>query len=128
MKRLHPTRLTAARAAGLAAFLLLGACAPSNDGPEAAGTVDGPICARPKVVQFVMRELRRQEPYIEIVPETIGERPGRVPTELACAMTIVRRDYDYPRYWTQTWIGYQDYTVKKLERGYEVTLERVRQE
>lgn len=106
----------------LAAVLLLGACASARTGPDETGTGSGPICAREEVVRFVLREIRRHAPYVVLLTETIGERPSRDPMVVLCTVTLVRKDYDYPRYWSQAWAENQEYTVRRLDHGYEVSL------
>ena len=106
----------------LTAVLLLGACASAQTGPERTGTGSGPICARAEVVRFVSREIRRHAPYTVLLTETIGERPSPDPMVVLCAVTMVRKDYDYRRYWSQSWAENQEYTVRRLDHGYEVSL------
>jgi hypothetical protein len=92
--------------------------------PEAAqaGHEPEPICTREDVVDYVAREIHRRAPYAVMRRETIGERPGREPAIVQCAVTVVQRDFDYVKYRTETWAEYQGYTVRWLNPGYEVTV------
>ena len=101
---------------------LLASCGPAATGPEEAGTDSGPICAREPVVRFVSRDILRHAPYAVLLPETIGERPSPDPVVVLCVVTVVRKDYDYLRYWSQAWLGYQEYVVRRLDHGYEVNM------
>ena len=80
------------------------------------------MCARDEVVAFVSRAISRRAPYDTLVSDAIGERPTDDPAVVACTGAVVKRDYDYTRYWQQAWQGYQQYTVRKLNNAYEVTL------
>ena len=80
------------------------------------------MCAREEVVQFVSRDLQRHEPYSELLPRSIGERPTADPAVVLCTATVVKKDYDYTRYWSQAWTGYQEYSVRNLNYAYEVDM------
>ncbi len=97
--------------------LLLSGPAPAwaEDEPE-------PICTRPEIVDFVGREVRQNSPYAQMLTDTIGERPSQVSAVVLCAVTVVHRDFDYIKYRTQTWAEDQEYTVRWLAPGYEVTM------
>ncbi len=82
-----------------------------------------PICTRAEIVEFVTREIHSHSPYAVMLPETIGEQPGRTPSVVHCAVSVVQRDFDYVKYRTQTWTETQAYTVRWLDPGYEVTLQ-----
>jgi hypothetical protein len=81
-----------------------------------------PMCAREEVVQFVVKDLQRHEPYSELLPQSIGEQPTADPAVVFCTATVVKKDYDYTRYWSQAWQGYQEYSVRNMNAIYEVTM------
>ena len=105
--------------ASLAIFLLGtppgSALAWSRDEPE-------PICTRTEIIEFVAQEIHRRSPYAVMQVKTIGEQPGRSPSNVQCAVSVVQRDFDYVKYRTQTWTETQAFSVRWLDPGYEVTL------
>ena len=49
-------------------------------------------------------------------------RPSPNPAIVLCAVTVVQRDFGYVKYQTETWAETQEYSVRWLSPGYEVTL------
>src|SRR4051812_272377 len=90
--------------------------------PGAAHAGDMPICAREEVVRFVTSELNRRSPYAILLPFTIAERPGPVHDVVLCAVTVVQRDFDTVKYRTQSWAETQQYRVRWIDPGYEITM------
>jgi hypothetical protein len=111
------TRLLRSALCAVPLAVPLAACQPP---PYAA--VNGPMCAQDEVVGLVTRDLGARQPYSVLLPGSIGEVPSRDPAVVRCVATIVHRDYDFERYWTQAWQGSEEYTVRKLRNGYEVKI------
>ena len=99
----------------------IGVCGCEGQGLFQSGST-GPMCAREEVVQFVVKDLQRHEPYSELLPHSIGERPTADPAVVLCTATVVKKDYDYVRYWSQAWEGYQEYSVRNMNEIYEVSM------
>jgi hypothetical protein len=87
-----------------------------------AGAAQGPICARDEVVARVAQEIRWRAPYATLLPQTIAEHPGPDRDVVLCAVTVVDRDYDSVRYHRESWSETQQYSVRRLRAGYEVTM------
>ena len=93
----------------LVALLHAGAFVAACEGPVVpvafSSEEQGPICAREQVAQLIARETRRHEPYGELLPGAIGERPSSDPSVVLCVATVVNRDYDYVRYSVRSLAG-----------------------
>ena len=85
-----------------------------------AGAPPGPVCAREEVADFVASEMRRRSPYAVTLRNTIAEWPGREPSTVWCAVTVVRQQFDSSRPTPRTVAEYQRYAVRWLDPGYEV--------
>lgn len=81
-----------------------------------------PICVREEVVDHVAGEVSRRAPYAVVLRSSIGEQPGGQSTTVVCTMVVEQRDFDFVKYRTQTWLEDQEYTVRWLDPGYEVTM------
>ena len=95
-------------------------------GTASADAYQGPVCAREEVVAHVAREVGWRAPYAALLPRSITERPGPARDVVLCAVTVVDRDFDSVRYSTASWAETQQYSVRRLHAGYEVTMGALR--
>ena len=111
------------RASGCLAILALLPFLAACQHPLPFQSLDsGPMCARDVVVRYVTLQIANQAPYDELMPGSIGEQPTADPAVVRCVATVVNRNYDYVRYWSQSWQGYQEYTVRKMTNAYRVEM------
>ena len=87
-----------------------------------AGDESGSMCQRDEVVEFVTRLVHQQNVYAKLDETSIGEIPTSTPNEVLCVISLVNKNYDYRAYSVARWQGYQEYIVRKLDHGYEVSL------